>query len=249
MTILHSPRTALALGIGVLILLAILGGRMSGPAIANRLSEQAVQAIAEAGGGQRVTALFESRGGEPSRHPVLSGGEAMNDATRARIARAVAAIPGVGAVSWADGSMLSESSAQVLHPLHCQEDVQALLRARTLRFEEASTRIDRASASLVDEVATALRPCLGSIIEITGHTDSLGSEPGNLALSRERAEAVRAALVERGIPADGLRTRGVGSSVPVDGLEPDDPANRRIEFAVIATEPIMPTPVDTPGPR
>jgi OOP family OmpA-OmpF porin len=98
-------------------------------------------------------------------------------------------------------------------------------------------------------VAAALRPCLGSIIMITGHTDSSGPEPGNIALSRERAEAVRDALVARGIPADGLRASGVGSRDPVDGLAPGDPANRRIEFSVIATVPIKPTPVDTPGPR
>ena len=45
----------------------------------------------------------------------------------------------------------------------------------------------------MDEVAAALRPCLGSIIAITGHTDASGPEPGNLALSQERAEAVQAA--------------------------------------------------------
>ena len=134
-------------------------------------------------------------------------------------------------------------------PLHCEEDVGALLRARTIRFEEGSARIDAASGELIDEVAGALRPCLGSIIAIAGHTDASGPEAGNIALSRERAEAVQAALVRRGIPADGLRARGHGSRSPVEGLEPTDPANRRIEFAVIATEPVRPTPVDTPGPR
>ena len=33
------------------------------------------------------------------------------------------------------------------------------------------------------------------------------------------------------------------------GVDPADPANRRIEFSVIATEPLAPTPVDTPGAR
>ena len=99
------------------------------------------------------------------------------------------------------------------------------------------------------KVAAALRPCLGSIIAVTGHTDASGPEAGNIALSRERAQAVRQALIAHGIPADGLRTRGLGSRSPVAGLEPDDPANRRIEFSVLATQPIEPTPVDTPGPR
>ena len=64
-----------------------------------------------------------------------------------------------------------------------------------------------------------------------------------------RARAVREALVRRGIPRDGLRANGIGSQQPVDGLAPTDPANRRIEFSVIRTEPLRPTPVDTPGAR
>ena len=196
-----------------------------------------------------VAGRDEVRGGFASRHPLLTGGEDLDENTRDRAAKAVAAIPGVGGVRWADGTAMAESAAVAPDPLHCQEDVEALLRARTLRFEESSARIDRASRELVDEVAAALRPCLGSIIAITGHTDSSGPEAGNIALSRERAEAVRDALAARGIPADGLRARGLGSRDPIEGLPPSDPANRRIEFSVIATRPIKPTAVDTPGPR
>ena len=60
---------------------------------------------------------------------------------------------------------------------------------------------------------------------------------------------MRDALAARGISADGLRARGLGSRDPIEGLPPSDPANRRIEFSVIATRPIKPTAVDTPGPR
>ena len=184
-----------------------------------------------------------------SRHPLLTGGEPLDESTRAKIAHAVADMPGVGGIRWSDGDILAEGQEAAFRPLHCQEDVQALLRAHTIRFEESSARIDEASRGLIDEVATALRPCLGAIIQITGHTDRSGPEPGNLALSAERAAAVRTALVRRGIPEDGLRAQGVGSRMPVEGLEATDPANRRIEFSVIATVPIRPTPVDTPAPR
>ena len=44
----------------------------------------------------------------------------------------------------------------------------------------------------------------------------------------------------------GRRWSLIGSSQPVAGLAPSDPANRRIEFSVIRTEPLRPTPVDTP---
>ncbi|KPL68214.1 membrane protein [Erythrobacter sp. SG61-1L] len=244
----RSPLLPLALGLALVVLLALFGARMTGPALAEGLSHKAQAAIAEAGG-TGITARFSTARGQPSRHPLLQGGRKLDDATRARVARAVAAIPGVGGVRWEDGSTLASRAAPAERPVHCENDVAALLHSRSIRFEEGSSRIDASSVGLLDEVASALRPCLGAIIAITGHTDSSGPEPGNLALSRERANAVLAALVGRGIPADGLRASGVGSTLPVAGLDPADPANRRIEFAVIESIPLKPTPVDTPGPR
>lgn len=242
-------RPSIAILIGALVVLALtaLGGALTGPRITARLSERAQAAIDEAGG-RPIKAVFAG-GLWASRYPILHGGERLDDSTRARVAKAVANVPGMGGIRWSDGTVAVTTGGEAPRPLHCQDDVDALLRSRTIRFEESSTRIDAASEDLVDEVAQSLRPCLGSIIAITGHTDSSGPEPGNLALSRARAEAVRDALIRHGIPADGLRTRGVGSSEPVMGLDPSDPANRRIEFSVIAKVAMRPTPVDTPGPH
>ncbi|WP_340589465.1 OmpA family protein [Erythrobacter alti] len=249
MKFLSRPPLAIALGAFVIFLLARFVAGASAPEFAARLSAQAPAVIEEAGGDGQVRANYISPRGLPSRHPLLTGGEPLDETTRAEVAKAVANIPGTGGIRWSDSDMMAMSGERVFRPLHCQEDVQALLRARTIRFEESSSRMDTGSRELLDEVAAALRPCLGAIIQITGHTDNSGPEPGNIALSSERARAVRAALLRRGIPADGLRTRGVGSRSPVEGLDPADPANRRIEFSVIATEPIRPTPVDTPAPR
>lgn len=229
-------------------MLAIIVGQAQGPALAHELDVQATRAIAKAGG-RGVIAHFTTSEGWATRHVTLSGGDGLDERTRARAALAVWSIPGVGGVRWVDGSRLFANAKEPPHPLHCQKDVEALLRARTIRFKPNSATIESASQQLVGEVETALRPCLGSIIAITGHTDSSGPEPGNLALSQARAEAVRLELIARGIPADGLRATGIGSSQPVPSLERTDPANRRIEFSVIATEPIRPTPVDMPGPR
>ena len=243
-------RTSLIATLGALLVAAIgfLVATTSDDALADRLSRDAERAIAQAGA-EGVVASFRTASGWPTRHPLLTGGQALDEGLRAKVARAVYGLDGVGGVIWADGTIMAEAAATQYKPLHCQEDVEALLRARTIRFEEASSRIDANSSELLDEVATALRPCLGSIIAIEGHTDTSGPEPGNLALSQERADSIEQALVERGIPADGLRPRGFGSSEPVEGLEPEDPANRRIEFSVIATEPLLPTPIDTPGAR
>ena len=199
--------------------------------------------------GAPVVARLTSPFGGITRHPVLNGGEDLSDTKRGEIARAVAAVPGVGGVFWADGTMVAQAGEQRFTPLHCQEDVEGLLRSRSIRFEEGSAALAGGSRLLLDEVAEALRPCLGSIIAITGHTDDSGSEPTNLTLSRQRAIAIREALIARGIPRDGLRAEGVGAEQPVDGLAPNDPANRRIEFSVLRTEPVDPTPIDQPAAR
>ncbi|MXO90829.1 OmpA family protein [Pontixanthobacter aquaemixtae] len=243
-------RPAIALLAGALVTVAIgfAGAATTANDMARDLSAASQQAISDAGG-DGISADFATDSGQPTRHPLLSGGEDFDEKTRAQVARAVAAIPGVGGIRWSDGTMAADRGETPLTSMHCQDDVDALLRARTIRFEESSSAMDAASKELLNEVEAALRPCLGSIIAIVGHTDNSGPEPGNLALSRERATAVRDALVRRGIPRDGLRAIGVGSSKPVAGLDKADPANRRIEFSVIAKQPLVPTPIDTPGPR
>jgi len=246
MEFLRTPYLAIVAGLIACIVLAYTVGGSSAAGVAERIAAAAPAAIEEAGGGSRVQAHFETPNGYPSRHPVLTGAESLDESTRSRIAHAVAALPGVGGISWSDGDVMVE---QHFSPLHCQEEIQALLGARTIRFEEGSAQIDPASLSLIDEVASALRPCLGAVIEVSGHTDRSGPEERNIALSAQRAEAVKRALEQRGIPDDALIVKGEGSAVPVEGLEPTDPANRRIEFSVVSTQPLLPTPVDTPGPR
>lgn len=241
-------RLAIFLGAALTAVLALGAATLTGPPLAERLQLQAEKAIAAANGNP-VTASFTGPFGQPSRHAVLNGGENLPEQTRARVAQAVGAVPGVGGVRWADGTAKAESDALVLEPDHCQDDVVALLRTRTIRFEESSAAIAPGNDMLLDEVADALRPCLGSVIAITGHTDRSGDEAVNLALSQERALAVRNALVARGIAAAGMQARGVGSAQPIADLAPSDPANRRIEFSVLTKPRLIPTPVDTPGPR
>jgi OOP family OmpA-OmpF porin len=220
-----------------------------GPALVAGIERQA-NAARDAAGGYGIVARFTTDEGWLTRHPMLSGGDRLEDATRARAAVAIAAAPGVGGVSWAGGSraLAFSHGGEEIGASHCQGDVEAIIRVRSIRFSEASAAIDPASEALLNEVATALKRCVGSIIAVNGHTDRMGDENANVALSKARADAVRWALIGRGIPADGLRAAGYGSSRPVEGLDPADDANRRIDFSVIEKVRIQPTPIDTPGP-
>ncbi len=237
-----------AFAVGVIAMAASMA---HGPALIGEIEQAALRAR-DGAGGKDIAMSFALANGWLTRHPTLSGGDDLSRTVRARAAAAIAATPGVGGVSWRGGRASPVAEVGEVLPqnatLHCQDDVEAILRVRTIRFAEASAQIDAASNKVLDEVAGALRPCLGGIIAITGHTNSDGDETANRALSRARAEAVRWALIGRGIPADGLRSNGIGSQTPLERLAPEDPANRRIEFSVIAKAPLAPTPIDTPGP-
>jgi outer membrane protein OmpA-like peptidoglycan-associated protein len=104
-----------------------------------------------------------------------------------------------------------------------------------VQFESGSARISPKSQQLVDEVAIALKghPEFKNV-EIEGHTDSTGPVEFNDKLSKERAESVKQALVERGVDPKRLQTEGYGPHKP---MAPNDtPAgrarNRRVEFTV-----------------
>ncbi|KPH64426.1 OmpA family protein [Novosphingobium aerophilum] len=238
-----NPRRAsiVAAGAALCLALSFVATRVRGPIFIGNLERQA-EIVRDRAGGSGVDLAFRDRYGWLTRHPVLSGGKGLDAETRTRVAAAVTEVPGIGGITWS-----SEGDGTGGTRLRCQDDVEAILASRTIRFTEASARIDPVSERLLDEVARALRPCVGSIIAVTGHTDATGNPQANKALSLARAESVRWALIGRGIPADGLRAAGLGSKTPIEGLDPLDPANRRIEFSVIASAPVKPTPIDTPG--
>ena len=71
-------------------------------------------------------------------------------------------------------------------------------------------------------------------MEIGGHTDNSGDPASNVTLSQQRADAVRAYLIQQGVDANALVTKGYGDSKPVASNETDEGKfrNRRIEFSL-----------------
>lgn len=87
----------------------------------------------------------------------------------------------------------------------------------------------------LDDVATALTGAgEDQRFVVEGHTDSVGSDAANMRLSKDRAEAVRAYLVSRGVDASRITAVGKGESSPIAGNEtPEGRANnRRVEIVI-----------------
>lgn len=99
-------------------------------------------------------------------------------------------------------------------------------------FAAGRADLTGAAAARLDEAAAFLGAAPGRRARIEGHTDSRGSANLNQALSQQRAEAVRDALVARGVEASRLVAVGRGSDRPVATNDtPDGRArNRRVEI-------------------
>lgn len=72
-------------------------------------------------------------------------------------------------------------------------------------------------------------------VEVSGHTDDVGSDDDNLALSQNRAKSVYSYLVSQGVKADRLRFKGYGENSPLvaNDSESHRQQNRRIELRIL----------------
>ena len=110
---------------------------------------------------------------------------------------------------------------------------------RQIHFETDSATILPDSAALVDEIAdTILRNQGIHKVEIQGHTDNTGTPARNLDLSQRRADAVRTALIERGVDGARLEAKGYGQTRQlVPNITAGNRArNRRVEFVITEQE-------------
>jgi outer membrane protein OmpA-like peptidoglycan-associated protein len=100
-----------------------------------------------------------------------------------------------------------------------------------LNFQRGSAELTAQGQANARSFAQALSdPRLaGGAFEIIGHTDATGSTELNQHLSKARAEAVKAYLVQQGVDGARLATKGVGSSELAVPNDPGAAANRRVE--------------------
>ena len=120
-------------------------------------------------------------------------------------------------------------------PARCEAWIRDILAEKQLTFDPGSATLAADAARVMDRIAEVLRDCGRLEMEIAGHTDSQGRLETNMRLSQQRAEAVMAALLARGIPISGFEARGYGPEFPIadNSTASGREANRRIEFRLI----------------
>jgi OmpA-OmpF porin, OOP family len=104
----------------------------------------------------------------------------------------------------------------------------------TLYFESGSDEFTDQSKQEVKRVIAEMARRQAPEITVIGHTDQVGPDQTNDALSLQRAERVKSILVGMGIPPDRILTAGRGRREPLvrtaDGVS--EPRNRRVEISV-----------------
>ncbi|MEY4095485.1 MAG: hypothetical protein RLZZ53_2684 [Acidobacteriota bacterium] len=103
---------------------------------------------------------------------------------------------------------------------------------RDILFDTGKATIQPSSAPTLALIAEMLQANPETVLEIQGHTDNVGTPASNVALSRDRATAVKAALVKAGIAGERLSTKGLGDTQPVADNSTEDgrARNRRVEL-------------------
>jgi len=98
-------------------------------------------------------------------------------------------------------------------------------------FDVNSATLKPGGYAELDRVANVLNQYPQTMVRVEGHTDQTGSEQYNLQLSERRANAVKNALVQKGIDPARISAVGMGECCPVSS---DNAANRRVAMVLTA---------------
>ncbi len=132
-----------------------------------------------------------------------------------------------------DASQVEIRAAEILTELDASAEPEGAVVEipDTVLFDFDSAELKPEASEVLDRIVEVLELLPDATAQIRGHTDDVGTEEYNLGLSQDRADAVRAYLVDAGIDASRLSTEGVGFAEPVASNDTDEgrARNRRVE--------------------
>jgi outer membrane protein OmpA-like peptidoglycan-associated protein/uncharacterized protein YidB (DUF937 family) len=129
----------------------------------------------------------------------------------------------------------ASSALAALKPGYTARDLVSALNLNIINFPTGSAQIPPDQTAFLNKAAIAMKgtPSM-TVIEIDGHTDNTGDAASNMALSQQRADAVRVYLIQQGADGNMIVAKGFGDTMPIASNDTEEGKfrNRRIEFVV-----------------
>lgn len=119
------------------------------------------------------------------------------------------------------------------------EDLAIILSGSCYQLSDLNFETDKAviladSYIELNALSDFLKTYPHIVVYVDGHTDKTGTKEHNDVLSEERANAVKAYLVNSGIGINRLKARGYGENIPIDAENENSLTNRRVEITICA---------------
>ena len=115
-----------------------------------------------------------------------------------------------------------------------QGDDILLNMPNSITFDTAKSVVKPEFSSTLSSIANVLKQYPQTKVDVVGHTDSVGNEAYNQALSENRARAVVGKLAEFGVDSSRLIPYGMGETAPIadNNTEAGKAQNRRVEVKI-----------------
>ena len=168
---------------------------------------------------------------------LLSGDDATERRQRALIGAGVGGLAGGAIGNYQDRQerALRERMAGTGVDVVRQGDNITLNMPSNITFAFNSSQLESQFYPVLDNVASTLQEYNQTIVEVAGHTDSIGSDAVNQRLSEQRAESVGNYLMSRGLVRDRFMLTGAGKTRPIASNDTDAgrAQNRRVEITLV----------------
>jgi len=132
--------------------------------------------------------------------------------------------------------VVDENTIPTLKNIYMTEiEVGMTVRLKNIYFDFDKTTLQQESYVELNKVVDFLKQNPKVSVEISGHTDSKGSDEYNLNLSQGRSQSVVDYLISQGIDVSRLQAHGYGETKPIDTNETEEGRanNRRVEFTIL----------------
>ncbi|KAB0644077.1 OmpA family protein [Burkholderia latens] len=132
------------------------------------------------------------------------------------------------------GAAPAEAAPAAAAPAPAPAAVEHVSLAGDALFATGQATLTPAARTSLDKLLGEREDRTYTQVTITGHTDSVGSDASNLALSKRRAQTVAAYLKAHGLNAQSVSVTGRGSADPIasNATAEGRASNRRVEISL-----------------